>query len=68
MGTSPTSRTVRELDDWQIGLVYEAAMSFPLEGMRESFNKRRSSAANFDDADLLEAGYSPEEFSAIRGE
>ena len=68
MGISPTSREIRDLDYWQIRLIYETAMSFPLEGLRKAFHERKRSAANFNDDDLLEAGYSPEEFAAIRGE
>jgi len=42
-------------------------MSFPIEGLRNAYRERQRSPANFDDDDLLEAGYSPEEFADIRG-
>ena len=68
MGVSPASRTIRRLDDWQIGLIYEAAMNFPVEGLRKCYFDRRKSASNFDDGDLYDMGYSPEEIAAIKGQ
>jgi len=43
-------------------------MCFPLEGLRKAFHERKMSPPDFKDEDLLEAGYSPEEFADIRGE
>jgi len=42
-------------------------MCFPIDGLRKAFHERKRSPAIFEDEDLLEAGYSPEEFAAIRG-
>ena len=66
LGVSPASRVIRELDDWQMGLVYEAAMSYPLDGLRRAFRERLKSPANFDEEDLLDMGYSRGEIAAIR--
>jgi len=68
LGVSPTSQQIRDLDYWQIRLIYETAMCFPLEGLRKAFHERKMSPPDFKDEDLLEAGYSPEEFADIRGE
>jgi hypothetical protein len=43
-------------------------MNYPLEGMRKSYFARKNSTANFDDNDLEELGYTPEEIAAIKGE
>ena len=67
MGLSPTSKTIKELDSWQIGLIYETAMNYPVEGLRRAFFENKKSVSNFDDEDLLDAGYSPEEISRIKG-
>ena len=68
MGVSPTSRTIRRLDDWQIGLIYETAMNYPVEGLRKCYFERKKSATNFEDDDLLDTGYSPDEIAEIKGE
>jgi hypothetical protein len=68
LGVSPASETIRALDEWQIGLIYETAMNYPIEGMRQSYWKRKNSAANFDDGDLADLGYSPEEIAEIKGQ
>lgn len=67
MGLSPTSRTIQSLDDWQVGLIYEMAMNYPLEGLRKSYFEQKKSTANFDDAAILDMGYSPEEIALIKG-
>jgi hypothetical protein len=66
LGVSPASETIRALDDWQIGLIYEVAMNYPIEGMRQSYWKRKNQAANIDDEDLADLGYSPEEIAEIK--
>lgn len=68
LGVSPTSRTIRNLDDWQTGLIYETAMNYPLEGLRRCYFDRKKSPGNFDDDDLLDMGYSPDENTGIKGE
>jgi hypothetical protein len=68
LGLSPTSQQIRELDFWQIRLIYETAMTFPIDGMRRAFHEQKRSPVNFSDEALLKAGYSPEMFAAIRGE
>jgi hypothetical protein len=67
LGVSPASRTIQRLDDWQIGLIYETAMSYPLEGLRKCYFDRKKSMDNMDDEDLFDAGYSPEEIAEIKG-
>jgi hypothetical protein len=67
LGLSPTSRTIRNLDGWQTGLIYETAMNYPVEGLRRCYFDRKKSISNFDDADLIKAGYSPEEIAQIKG-
>jgi hypothetical protein len=66
LGVSPASETIHALDDWQIGLIYEVAMNYPIEGMRQSYWKRMNQASNFDDDDLADLGYSPEEIAEIK--
>jgi hypothetical protein len=67
LGVSPASKTIHRLDDWQIGLIYETAMNYPLEGLRKCYFDRKRSTSNFDDDDLTDMGYSPEEIAAIKG-
>ena len=67
MGLSPTSRTIQNLDEWQIGLIYETAMNYPVDGLRRCYFDRKKSAANFDDDDLFDMGYSPDENAEIKG-
>jgi hypothetical protein len=68
LGVSPTSRTIQSLNDWQIGLIYETAMNYPVDGLRRCYLERKKSASNFDDDDLLDMGYSPEEIAEIKGQ
>jgi hypothetical protein len=42
-------------------------MSFPLEGLRRCFLERKKSTSNFDDDDILDMDYSPEEIAEIKG-
>ena len=67
LGASPASRTIRQLDKWQIGLIYEIAMNYPIEGLRKCYFDRKKSTANFDDVDLLDMGYSPDEIAEMKG-
>ncbi|MCL2556849.1 MAG: hypothetical protein FWE09_00055 [Treponema sp.] len=67
MGDSPASEGIRALDEWQMGLIYETAMRYPIEALRRGFAERERSTAAFDDADLIEMGYSGEEIVAIKG-
>ncbi len=68
LGVSPASETIQKLDEWQIGLIYETAMNYPADGLRRSYFDRKKSTSNFDDDDLIDMGYSPEEIKAIKGE
>ena len=43
------------------------AMNYPLEGLRRCYFDRKKSAVNFDDDDILDLGYSPEEIAEIKG-
>lgn len=67
LGVSPTSKTIRDLDEWQIGLIYETAMNFPVDGLRKSYFKRQSSVETVDDDDFLDLGYTMEEIEMIKG-
>ena len=67
LGISPTNRAARSLDDWQIGLIYETAMNYPVEGVRNGYFERKKSPENFDSSDILDMGYSPDEIAAIKG-
>jgi hypothetical protein len=69
LGVSPASETIRALDEWQIGLIYETVMNFPVDGLRRSYFDRKDKEAveNIDDDSLLEIGYSPEEIAGIKG-
>ena len=67
LGVSPASKTIRALDEWQIGLMYEVAMSYPIEGLRRSFFERKKSVEAVDDEDLLELGLSPDAIAEIKG-
>jgi len=58
---------LKDLDEWQIGLIYETAMNFPVDGLRRSYFEAKKSVTNFDNTDLLDMGYSPEEFAEIKG-
>ncbi len=67
LGVSPASKTIHALDEWQIGLIYEVAMSYPIEGLRRSFFERKKSVEAVDDEDLLELGLSLEVIAEIKG-
>jgi hypothetical protein len=43
-------------------------MNYPLEGLRQCYLDRKKSAGNFDDEDLLDQGYSPDEIAEIKGQ
>jgi len=58
---------MQSLDEWQIGLIYETAMNFPVEGLRRSYYSRKTSTENIDDEDLADMGYSQEEIDEIKG-
>jgi hypothetical protein len=66
LGVSPASETIRALNEWQIGLIYEVAMSYPIEGLRKSFFARKDSVESADDDDLLELGLSPDVIAQIK--
>ena len=69
MGKSPASNSIRRLNDWQKTLIYETAMSYPVEGLRKSYFDAKKSTANIDDDILLDPdmGYTQEEIDAIKG-
>jgi hypothetical protein len=67
LGLSPTSRTIQSLDDWQIGLIYETAMNYPVDGLRKCYFDRKKSVDNYDDDDLLDMGYTRDEIAEIKG-
>jgi hypothetical protein len=67
LGVSPASKTIHALNEWQIGLMYEVAMSYPIEGLRKSFFERKNSVESVDDDDLLELGLSPDVIAKIKG-
>ncbi len=69
LGVSPASKTIRALDEWQIGLIYEIAMNYPVEGMRHSYWKRKNGVENLDEESLADddMGYTPEEIARIKG-
>jgi hypothetical protein len=68
LGVSPTSRTIQNLDDWQIGLIYETAMNYPVDGLRKCYFDHKKSVSNLDDDGILDMGYSPDEIAEIKGE
>jgi len=67
LGISPASRAVQRLDDWQVGLIYETAMNYPVDGLRRCYFDSKKSVGNFEDDDMLDLGYTPEEIAAIKG-
>ncbi|MDR1837631.1 MAG: hypothetical protein LBQ89_08240 [Treponema sp.] len=67
MGVSPASKAIRKLNDWQVGLIYEMAMNFPVESLRKCYLEYKNSTSNFDDDDVLDMGYSPEQLAEIKG-
>jgi hypothetical protein len=58
---------MQSLDEWQIGLIYETAMNFPVDGLRQSYYNRKTSTESFDDEDLADMGYTQEEVDQIKG-
>jgi len=60
---SPASKTIRSLDSWLLNLIFEMAMDYPIESVRHAYyeEKKKSLGGDFEDSDLIEAGYSPEE-------
>jgi hypothetical protein len=42
-------------------------MNYPVEGLRRCYLDRRKSAENFDDDDILDMGYSPDDNAEIKG-
>ena len=67
LGVSPASKTISDLSEWQLGLIYETAMNFSIESMRHGYYESKKSVTNLDDADILDMGYTPEEIAAIKG-
>ena len=67
MGKSPASNSISELNDWQIGLIYETAMNFPVEGLRKCYFDAKKSEITFEDQDMLDMGYTLEDIAEIKG-
>ena len=69
LGVSPAGKAIQALDEWQIGLLYEIAMNFPVEGLRKSYLDRKDKEAveNIDDEDLADLGLSQTEIDQIKG-
>jgi hypothetical protein len=67
LGASPASSTIRALDEWQISLMYEVAMSYPIEGLRKSYFDRKKSIENVPDEEFLDLGYTLEEIAQMKG-
>lgn len=67
MRASPVSQEIRNLDDWQVGLIYEIAMNYPIQGLRKSYFDSKKSVANIDDEEMLDMGYTMEEIAGIKG-
>jgi len=59
----PAIRAERELDSWLVSLIFEMAMEYPIESVRNAYyeEKKKSFIGDFDDSDLIDAGYAPEE-------
>jgi hypothetical protein len=66
LGVSPASKTIRALDEWQVGLIYEIAMNYPVEGLRRSYFDRKQSIEAIDDEEFLEMGYSIDEIIEMK--
>jgi hypothetical protein len=64
---SPASREIQNLSNWQIGLIYEMVMNYPVDSLRQCYFENKKSAGNFDDDDLYDMGYTPEEIAEIKG-
>lgn len=67
MGVSPASSTIRALDEWQISLMYEVAMNYPIEGLRKSYYDRKKSIEQVPDEEFLDLGYTLEEIAQMKG-
>ena len=67
LGISPASNSIRKLGDWQIGLLYETIMNYPVEGLRKCYFDAKKSTNNFEDDDLFDLGYSQEDIAAMKG-
>jgi hypothetical protein len=69
LGVSPASETIHSLDEWQIGLIYEIAMNYPVESLRRSYWKRKTGVESLDEESLTDddMGYTLEEAAAIKG-
>jgi hypothetical protein len=50
-----------------MGLIYEIAMNYPIEGLRRCYFDRKKSVDNIDIDDILDMDYSPDEIAAIKG-
>jgi len=52
-----------------MGLIYEMAVNYPIEGVRKAYLEDRKSVSNFSDADLMDddMGYTPKEIAKIKG-
>jgi hypothetical protein len=64
----PNSTKFRDLNDRQIGLVYEFAMNYTDDILRTSYWKHRDSVRSIDDSDLADIGWSKEEIAGMKGE
>ena len=64
---SPVNNDIQKLSDWQIGLIYETAMNYPVDGLRQSYLDAKKTACNFDDNDLMDFGYTPEDIAVFKG-
>jgi hypothetical protein len=49
-----------------MGLIYETAMNYPLEGLRKCYFERKKSVDNLNDGDILDMDYSPDEIAEIK--
>jgi hypothetical protein len=42
-------------------------MNYPLDGLRKCYFDRKKAVSNFDDDDILDMGYSPDDAAEIKG-
>jgi len=66
LGISPTSKTIADLTFWQIELMYETAMSYPIESLRHYYFQNKKNTVTADDTDLLALGYTPEQIAEMK--
>ncbi|GHU24777.1 hypothetical protein FACS1894164_12220 [Spirochaetia bacterium] len=66
LGISPVDKGITDLDDWQIGLLYEIAMEYPIEGLRRHYSESKRSISVFDDQELIDAGYTLEQIREMK--